>query len=141
IPLLRNGSLCNATVVNSVQIVVRETCAFDSIFQITASGMGMHNNYKNTMETLHKTNLFIKLIIEVLKRGKITASDYCARATILCDIPIFSKTSYTRSISSLNTNFNVAHLAEHLFKNMPTCTTAYVIFFNSGVLLRVLVAP
>ncbi|KYN18587.1 hypothetical protein ALC57_09101 [Trachymyrmex cornetzi] len=68
-------------------------------------GMDMHNNYKTAIETLHQTNAFIKLITEILKRGKIVASDYCARATILYDISIFSK--------------------EYLFQNMPSCTTAY----------------
>jgi len=43
IPLLKNGSLCNATTVDKEQILVRETCdefddEFDSIFQIVVSG-------------------------------------------------------------------------------------------------------
>jgi len=63
-------------------------------------------------------NAFIKLIIEVLTRGKITANDYGTRAMILCNIPIFSKRHCTRTISSLNANCDAAHLAEYLFENI-----------------------
>lgn len=125
IPLLKNGSLCNATTVNREQIIVRETCTFDSIFQIIATGIGMRNDYKSAMEKLNQTNSFMKLIIDILKHGKIAASDYCTRATILCDIPIFYKKLCTRSISSLNANCNAAHLAEYLFQNMSSYTSTY----------------
>jgi len=125
IPLLKNGSLCNATTVDKGQILVRETCAFDSIFQIVASGMGMCSVYKIDMIAFTTSNAFIKLIIEILTRGKIIANDYGTRAMILCNIPIFSKRHCTRTISSLNANCNAAHLAEYLFENIPSCTTSH----------------
>lgn len=56
IPIMRNGSLCNVTVINKEHIVVTETCAFDSIFQVIASGAGMRNNYKKKVSELE--NLF-----------------------------------------------------------------------------------
>lgn len=103
---------------------MRETCAFDSIFQIVASGMGMRSVYKTDMTAL-TSNIFIKLVIDVLTRGKITANDYGTRAMILCNIPIFYKKLCTRTISSLNANCNAAHLAEYLIQNIPSCTTLY----------------
>lgn len=71
------------------------------------------------------SNQFVKFVIDIIARGKITASDYCTRATIMCNIPIFNKTVYkicTRNILSLNAN---AHLAEYLFQNIFSCTTTY----------------
>lgn len=44
IPLLKNGSLCNATLIKSKEILVHETCAFDSIFQVIASGIGIYED-------------------------------------------------------------------------------------------------
>jgi len=120
IPLLKNGSLCNATTVNKEQTLVRETCACDSIFQIVASGIGMRSVYKTDITAFITSNAFIKLIIDILTQGKINANDYGTRAMILCNISIFSKRHCTRAISSLNANCNGAHLAEHLFKNIPS---------------------
>ncbi|EFN73407.1 hypothetical protein EAG_00197, partial [Camponotus floridanus] len=71
------------------------------------------------------SSTFIKFIIDVLTRDKITANDYATRAMILCNIPIFYKKSCTRTISSLNANCNAAHLAEYLFENIPSCITSY----------------
>lgn len=110
---------------NKEQIVLRETCAFDSIFQVVANGIGMRDAYKTDMIALISTNHFVKFIMDILTRGKIAASDYYTRATILCNVPIFNKKVCTRDISSLNANCIAAHLAEHLFENIPSCTTAY----------------
>jgi len=51
----------------------------------------MRSVYKIDMTAFTTSNAFIKLIIEVLKRGKITANDYGTRAMILCNISTFSK--------------------------------------------------
>lgn len=72
------------------QIAVRETCAFDSIFQVVANGIGMRDAYKIDLIELNPPNHFIQLIIDILTRGKIVASDYNTRATILCNILIFN---------------------------------------------------
>jgi len=61
----------------------------------------MRSVYKIDMTAFTTSNAFIKLIIEILTRGKITANDYGTRAMILSDIPIFSKRHCTRTISSL----------------------------------------
>lgn len=63
--------------------------------------------------------------MNILTHRKIIANDYCTRAKILNNIPIFNKKIQTRNITSLNTNCNAAHLAEYLFQNIPSCTTAY----------------
>ena len=60
-----------ATIINKKNIVVQKTCAFDSIFQIVASGMGIRNVYKTDMTALIISNDFIKLSIDILTRGKI----------------------------------------------------------------------
>lgn len=123
ISLLKNGSVCNATTVGKEKIVIRETCAFDSIFQVVANGICMSDAYKTAMIT--SSNLFLKLIMDVLTRGKITANDYSTRATILCDIAPFVKKACTRNLYSLNANCNAAHLAEILFADIPSSTTTY----------------
>lgn len=125
IPILRNGSICSATTMDSEQIVVRETCAFDSIVHIIVNSITMHENYKTYLNEFISSNDFIKLITDIVTRGKIIAKDYSARAKILCNIPIFNKTMCTRSISSINANCNAAHLSEYLFKNIPSSTTTY----------------
>jgi len=66
IPLLKNGSLCNAAIINKEHIVVRETCAFDSIFQIVASSMDIYSIYKTNMTALMTFNDFIKILIKIL---------------------------------------------------------------------------
>jgi len=80
IPLLKNGSLCNAVIINKEYIVVRETCAFDSIFQIVASSMDMYSIYKTNMTALMTFNDFIKILIDVLTCGKISTIDYATQA-------------------------------------------------------------
>lgn len=72
-----------------------------------------------------QSNEFIKFITDVITCGNITASNYCTRATILCKIPIFNKKACTRNVSTLNANCNVAHLAEYLFQDIPSCKTKY----------------
>lgn len=68
----------------------------------------MCSAYKTDMTTLTNCNAFIKLVINVLTRGKITANDYGTQAMILCNIPIFQKKHSIRNISSLNANCNAA---------------------------------
>lgn len=78
--------MCNITKIDKEQIIVRETCAFDSIFQIVASDMDMRNAYKTDITAFITYNTFIKLIIDVLTHGKITTNDCSTRAMILCNI-------------------------------------------------------
>lgn len=128
VPLLKNGNLCNATTIDKEQIVLRETCAFDSIFQVIANGIGLRDSYKTNIMAFIYSNQFIKFVVDTIKSGKITASVYCTRAKILCNIPIFNKNVYKvciRNISSSNANCNVAHLAEYLLQDIPSCITTY----------------
>lgn len=86
----------------------------------------MRDAYKrDTYDCIIPDDHVIKLITDILTRGKIAASDYYTRATILCNIPIFNKKISTRNMSPLNANCNAVHLAEYLFQNIPSCTTAY----------------
>lgn len=58
-----------------------------------------------------------------LEHGTILSKHYNERATILQDLSLFHDaiTTYTRNIKRLNANCNAAHLAEHIFKNEPSC--------------------
>lgn len=128
IPTTKNGSLCNATIVNKEHIVVTKTCAFDALLHIVASGTRMRENYKQDIGELVPKNLFLKLVLDILKRGKINANDYSAKAKILCNIPIYNKQQWklcTRGIAFLNANSNVAHLAEYLFQDVPSFMRSY----------------
>lgn len=124
LPILKNGSLCKATTVKKKQIILSETCSFDSIFQVVANGIGMHSTYKTNMNALILSNDFVKFTMDILISGKITAKDYNTRAMILYDIPLFEK-KCTRNITSLNANCNAAHLIEYLFNIIPSYTTRY----------------
>lgn len=116
--MINNGSLCNSICINGVHFVVRETCAFDSILQVVMCALVSYNSYKDTMAETDNS-LFI-LAQEILKSGKLKAKHYVSRGQILCDIPIFEKSTYTRKVSSLNANCNAAHLAEYLFMTTPS---------------------
>ncbi|KAL0107450.1 hypothetical protein PUN28_015788 [Cardiocondyla obscurior] len=127
LPILKNGSICNATDFNKQQIIVRETCAFDSIFQVVANGISTSNTYKTNMDALNTSNIFIKFVMDILQRGKIIASDYSTRAAVLIDTEIFKSnfSRSTRTSHSLNANCNAAHLIEKLFSNIPSYKREY----------------
>jgi len=93
VPILKNDSLCIATIIDKEQIVVRETCAFDSIFQVIANGIGLRDAYKTNMMVFIPSNQFVKFVIDIITRGKITASDYCTRS---CAIYLFLTKRYIR---------------------------------------------
>lgn len=94
ITILKNGSLCCAAIVGEQNIIARESCAFDSTFQTVANGINTCTAYKIDMTTTTNCNAFIKLMIDILKRGKIIANDYGTRATILRNTPIFQKKKF-----------------------------------------------
>lgn len=57
------------------------------------------------------------------------------RARILKNIPIFSVKLYKEDVQKLNTNCNVAHLAEYLLEGIPSCikTNSCATCFESRV--------
>ncbi|KAL0110661.1 hypothetical protein PUN28_013925 [Cardiocondyla obscurior] len=74
------------------------------------------------------SNTFIKFTIDILKRGKILATDYRVRGSILWNTTFLQKKSIgckNVSVSSLNANCNAAKLIENLFESIPSYTTDY----------------
>lgn len=120
IPIIKNGNLCGPIHINKLQLVIRETCAFDSILQIVMCAFASHCTYKTAM--MNTDNPLLLLAQDILQAGKLYAKHYTMRGQILSDVTFFERTKYSRHISMLNTNSNVAHLAEHLFRTIPSCT-------------------
>lgn len=71
-----------------------EKLTFDCIFQVVANGI--FNAYKQNIIVSIPFDQLIKLITDILTRGKMRMI-ICTRATILCNIPIFNK-KYTIEI-------------------------------------------
>lgn len=100
---------------------MQETCAFDSLLQLVTSAIATHVTYQNAVQS-SSDNIF-QLARSILENGKILATHYYERASILQNLALFRNaiTDYTRGIRRLNANCNAAHLAEYLFENEPSC--------------------
>lgn len=120
--LIINGSKCRPIKKGQSMMTVQETCAFDSLLQLVASGIATHTAYRNAVQS-SSDNIF-RLAKSLLEDGRILSKHYHERASILQNLPLFrdSIKSYTRGIKRLNANCNVAHLADNLFENEPSCT-------------------
>lgn len=121
IPLMQNGNTCKSVTINGKVINVSQTCAFDAILHLVASGIASIKCYEDIIKS--SENRSINLITSILESGKIIANHYSERAKILMDLPLFSDTltMYTRTIYKLNTNCNVAHLINYLFPDISSC--------------------
>lgn len=119
LPLVINGSKCRPIKQGQLIITVQETCAFDSILQLVVSATVAHAAYQTALQS--SSNDIFRLAKSILEHGKLLSKHYNERASILQNLPLFHDTitTYTRNIKRLNCN--VAHLAEHLFKNEPSC--------------------
>lgn len=121
IPLLKNGNLLKGTRCGDIFIVVRDTCAFDSLTQILINAIVTNTAFPDI--TTIKNNEFCNFAKSILLINKnITSNIYEQRTKILKDIPIFQCTPYRQNIMHLNTNCNVSHLAEYLFADFPSLT-------------------
>jgi len=131
LPLISNGSKCKPIKRGQSMMTVQETCAFDSLLQLVASGIATHAAYRNAVES--SSDSIIRLAISLLEDGRILSKHYNERASILQNLPLFrdSVKSYTRNIKRLNANCNVAHLADNLFLNEPN----YVVLSQQLVLV------
>lgn len=69
-PILKNGSICKAVLIDIQHITVEETCAFDALLQIFLYSIAIQNNYG---ENAHGENLFINLASCLTKSGKVTS--------------------------------------------------------------------
>lgn len=121
IPLLKNGSLLKGSRCDDQFVVVRETCAFDSLTQVVTNAIVTHPTYAGIITT--KNNNFCNFAKNIsLINKNITSNIYQQRTKILLNVPIFETKPYRRNIIHLNTNCNVSHLAEYLFADFPSLT-------------------
>ena len=118
LPIFKNGNLCDHVRIGEVLVLIKETCAFDSLMQLVMHAIGKEIRYKERIQYLDYP--FIKLALNIINRGKIIAADYVARAKILLETNICQKKSSTRHVQFANANCNVAHLIDILFVKMPT---------------------
>ena len=104
IPLFQNGSICEPVYLPRRNVILRETCAFNSLMQIITNAMAIYELYKNTTADLD--NPFLKLGHELSQKDKVDASAYIERAIILMDIssrePSIFQFSQTRKVYTLN---------------------------------------
>lgn len=121
IPLLKNGSLLKGSRCGDHFIVVRETCAFDSLTQVVTNAIVTNSIYADIIIAKNNTFCnFAKSISFITKN--ITNSCYQERTQILNNVPIFETIPYRRNVMHLNANCNVSHLAEYLFADFPSLT-------------------
>jgi len=121
IPLIRNGSILRSVTIDEKLISIHQTCAFDAILHLVASGIATIKQYEESIKS--STNRTINLAFSILHTGKIIQYHYIERAQILVNLSLFSDslTAYTRAISKLDTNCNVVHLTTYLFTDIPSC--------------------
>jgi len=118
ISLLKNGSLLKAVRCGNNFIVVRETCAFDSLTQVITNAIATNEAYDVITNENNNFCNFAKSI-SIMNSIRVTSNIYQERAKIISNIPIFEMQLY-RNVMHLSTNCNVAHLAECLFANFPS---------------------
>lgn len=123
---MQNGSICKSVTIDGKVITITQTCAFDAILHLIASGIASIKCYENKIKI--SENCTIKLAMSILHSGKIIRSHYNERAKILIELPLFRKalTKYTCTISKLNANCNIAHLITYLFTDIPSCQATII---------------
>jgi len=52
IPLTSNGNLCEPVHCDGVKIIVKDTCAFDSLLQVIMSAIATYPSYKEAIRKL-----------------------------------------------------------------------------------------
>lgn len=72
IPLISNGNLCEPVHCDGIKIIVRDTCAFDSLLQVIMSAIATNPSYKEAIRAID--NKIIKLAERLLTDGKVTAA-------------------------------------------------------------------
>lgn len=99
LPLIINGSKCKPLHIKQGQsLILQETCAFDSLLQIIASGIAANIEYRSAIES--SSDKIFQLARSILETGKILTTHYIERASILQDLPLFQNaiTIFTRTI-------------------------------------------
>jgi len=89
IPLLKNGTICSSVCINKIHVVIRETCAFDSILQVVMYAFASYCAYKTAMMTAD--NPILTLAQDIIQSGKLCAKHYTLRGQILCATQFFKQ--------------------------------------------------
>lgn len=105
-----------------LRLNLQKTCAFDSLFQMIMSAMASNRVYCKILEK--STNQTIQLALKILTgKQKHTTVDYRERADILFKTELFKMESFTRTIKRMDTECNVAHLAQYILSDIPSHKT------------------
>lgn len=120
IPIMKNGNLYQPVKLQGENIMIRNTCAFDALLHITIHMIGMHNEYKQHLQTID--DRFLQLALKIASKGKVTKNEYAERASFLIETSLFQSAKYTRRFNSLDAMCNAAHLAEFTFASLPSFT-------------------
>lgn len=125
LPSFKNGLFCQPVIMGNLRLNLKRTCAFDTLFHLVVSAMASNHVYSKALEG--STNRTIQLARKILvEKQKISASDYRERADILLQTGLFSMESFTRKIKQMDTECNVAHLAQYIFSDIPSYKTKIV---------------
>lgn len=125
LPSFKNGLLCQPIIMGNVRLNVKRTCAFDTLFQLIMCAMASNQVYCESLEK--STNQTIQLARKILvEKQKISASDYRKRADILLKTGLFKMESFTRKIKQVDTECNIAHLAQYILSDIPSYKTKVV---------------
>lgn len=90
IPLMSNRNLCEPVHCDDgIKIIVKDTCALDSLLQVIMSAIPTNPSYKEA--TCAIDSKITKLAEKLLMDGKVTTEDRIERARILRNVPIFQK--------------------------------------------------
>ncbi|XP_050518087.1 uncharacterized protein LOC126892568 [Diabrotica virgifera virgifera] len=118
-PILKNGSDPNLGLVTieSTKFSLKNTCAFDSIFQILLAGVADHDEVKNCVQDNAHFNPLFEMITEAA-RSKIQSKTYRSRAEIL--LKFFKKTPKKNCIEEIFCQCNVVSLGNFLFSSTPS---------------------
>ncbi|KAK2578404.1 hypothetical protein KPH14_012736, partial [Odynerus spinipes] len=122
LPLFKNGLFCQPVIMGDIRLNLKRTCAFDTLFQLVMSAMASNQVYYESLEKC--TNRTVQLARKILvEKQKISASDYRERAEILSRTGLFEMHSFTRKIKQMDSECNVAHLAQYIFSDIPSYKT------------------
>lgn len=122
LPVFKNGLFCKPVIMGKFGLNLKNTCAFDSLFQVIMNAIASNQVYYEILEK--SNNQTIRLTLKILTgKKKLTMVDYRERADILSKMRLFKMESFTRTIKRMDTECNVAHLAQYILEDIPSHKT------------------
>ncbi|KAL0100529.1 hypothetical protein PUN28_019679 [Cardiocondyla obscurior] len=94
IPFVKNSNLCQTVKLKEENVMVRNTCAFDTLLHITVHVIGINTNHKCYVQNINY-RLF-KLALKIASTSKITINEYLEKALFLIKTDLFDSSHYTR---------------------------------------------